>query len=172
MLEYVCMYIFVQYGWKDVNSVICVQPPPNFYETWACTMCQGWLYLFIPSCSFPLWGSIDSVILCECAPSRRVSGCPSTKFGVRIPLKTQTLPATTDITLHLWLVHFPRTPCQFSHSLHTLCVLLVNLIIEYYAEHLLGGYLLLPADSYRIGAQCIHVFLLVHHSKYSILFLL
>jgi hypothetical protein len=32
------------------------------------------------------------------APSRRVSGCPSTKFGVRIPLKTQALPATADIT--------------------------------------------------------------------------
>jgi hypothetical protein len=46
------------------------------------------------------------------ALSRRVSGCPSTKFGVRIHLKPQALPATSDITLDLWLVHFGRTPRQ------------------------------------------------------------
>ena len=34
------------------------------------------------------------------ALNRRVSGCPSTKFGVRIPLKTQALPATADTTLN------------------------------------------------------------------------
>jgi hypothetical protein len=33
------------------------------------------------------------------AHGRRVSDCPSTKFEVRIPLKTQTLLATEDITL-------------------------------------------------------------------------
>jgi hypothetical protein len=48
---------------------------------------------------------------------------------------------------------------------HTLCVISEpEFIIECYAQHLLGGYLLLPADSYRIGAQCIHVLLLVHSS--------
>jgi hypothetical protein len=59
------MRIFVQFGWKDVNSVICIEPPPNFYETLACTMHHGRPYLFILRCLFPVWGSLDSVILCE-----------------------------------------------------------------------------------------------------------
>jgi hypothetical protein len=53
--------------------------------------------------------------------SRRISRCPSAKFGVRIPLKTPALPDAVDITLHFWTVHFGRTPRiiirQFNHTL-------------------------------------------------------
>jgi hypothetical protein len=63
------------------------------------------------------------------ALSRHAFGCPNTELGVRIPLKTQPLPATVDITLHFRLVHLGRTPHQpiaYHHSLHALCVLLVT----------------------------------------------
>jgi hypothetical protein len=49
------------------------------------------------------------------ALSRRVSGCPSTKFGTRIALNTQALKATVNITLDLLLVHVGQTPRQFNH---------------------------------------------------------
>jgi hypothetical protein len=53
--------------------------------------------------------------------SRRISRCPSTKFGVRIPLKTQALPDAADITLDFWTVHFGRTPrIIIRHFNHTL----------------------------------------------------
>jgi hypothetical protein len=52
------------------------------------------------------------------ALSNRVSGYPSTKFGVRIPLKTQALTATANITLDFLTVTFGRTP-RFTH----LCVI-------------------------------------------------
>jgi hypothetical protein len=59
--------------------------------------------------------------------SRRVSGCPSTKFGVRIPLNTQALSAKAGITLDFRLVHFGRTPRQLNHvsslASRTLCVI-------------------------------------------------
>jgi hypothetical protein len=82
------------------------------------------------------------------ALSRRVSGCPSTKFGVRSPLKTQALPATADITLD-----FGRTPRQWDHlsslASHT-CVLLVNFSTSSnikFNTSLEATYLLLPADT-------------------------
>jgi hypothetical protein len=107
---------------------------------------------------------------CSYAIGRRVSGCPSTKFVVRIPLKTQALLATADIKLDFWLVHFDWTPRQFHHvpslASRTLCVISeLQYNIEGYTQRLLGGYLLLPADSCRIGAQCIRVFLFVHISN-------
>jgi hypothetical protein len=49
------------------------------------------------------------------ALSRRVTGCPSTKFGFWIPLKIQALPATAYIALDFWLLHFCRTPRQFNY---------------------------------------------------------
>jgi hypothetical protein len=71
------------------------------------------------------------------ALSRRVSGCPTTKFGVRIPLKTQALPATVDITPDFLTVYFGWTP-RFTH----LCVIgELQYIIERSIQHLLGGYL-------------------------------
>jgi hypothetical protein len=83
------------------------------------------------------------------APSRRVFGCPSTEFGVRIPLQTQALPATADITLDYSPVHLGKTPrqiCHYSFIASRTCVLLeLNFIIECCAQHLLGGYLSLPA---------------------------
>jgi hypothetical protein len=83
------------------------------------------------------------------ALSRRDSGCPNAKFGVRIPLKTQALPATVDI----WLVHFGQTPRVFTRFTHLCFISELLLIIECCAQHLPGGYLLLPADSYRIGGR-------------------
>jgi hypothetical protein len=64
------------------------------------------------------------------APSRRVSGCPSTEFGVRIALKTQALPDTVDFALDFLTVNFGRTPHQYNHDTSLAsraCVLLVNL---------------------------------------------
>jgi hypothetical protein len=62
------------------------------------------------------------------AISRRVPGYPCTKFGVRISLKTQSLPTTAGITLDFWLVHFGRTPRQFNHvsPLESRTLLLLN----------------------------------------------
>jgi hypothetical protein len=145
-------------------------------------MHHGRHYLFILRCPFPVWGYLDSVILCEYkimgftllvvkrayghflqvpsprdlknpfhwnshleflwpsstsyswmvillfkddesyvdsessyALSRRVAGCPNTKYGVRIPLKAQALPATMDTTLDFLTVNVGRTPCQYNH---------------------------------------------------------
>jgi hypothetical protein len=95
------------------------------------------------------------------ALNRRVSGCPSTKFGVRIPLETEALPATADIMEDFWLVHFGRTPRQFdqvsSLASRTLCVISeLQYIIGCYVQHL--------SDSYCIDAECIQVLLRVHQS--------
>jgi hypothetical protein len=55
------------------------------------------------------------------ALSRRVSGCTSTKFGVRIPLYTQAMPATADTTLDFLTVNFGRMSRQCNHfTLHAL----------------------------------------------------
>jgi hypothetical protein len=103
----------------------------------------------------PLFKDDESYVNPECsyALSRRVSGCPSTKFGVRIPLKSQALPVTVDIALDYPTVNFGRTPRQCNH-LSSLaprtCVLLVNFSTSSSVKlstSLEATYLLLPADT-------------------------